>query len=466
MAQLTAYYSVLVFCVATMGCGGDSESILGSSSSVGGASSAGGVGGASPAGGGAGTIGGSTSQSEWLYASDDEGVFPQNRVLNIEVTMAADAWTNLISTATQEVWSTAYVTIDGQSVGTIGIRPKGAYSLDSCIEGGQLVCDKLSLKLKFNEVDSEGRFYGLKKLALNKTLDGGALFMESLAYRVFRDFGITAPRTSYATVAVNGEPLGIYTVVEVVDGRFTDRHFPDGNGNLYKEAWPDRTDNANFASALETNEDTATNEAFIAFATDMLAANDATLPQTLAKYMDVTSILDYMAVDYAIANWDGITTFYAGSWGQTNHNYYMYQHEKEARFTLIPWDLNATFFLDHWLGDIQRWDTLDADCDAWVLNEDSTDLYTVPASCDPMIRAIALSKPGYHDSVRRLLKELFVVESLSAKIDAYVAQLSEAIKSDPFVTSGEMTGGAAYIKGMLPVLRTRLEAVLTESAAL
>jgi spore coat protein CotH len=186
-------------------------------------------------------------------------VFPKNRALDIEVTMPPDAWTRLIATAEQETWST----IDGQSLGEIGFRPKGEYSLDSCVDAqGQMVCDNFSFKLKFNELDPEGRFYGLKKLVLNQVSYGSAVFTEPLAYQVYRDFGIIAPRTSYAVLTVNGESLGIYVVVEVVDGRFTDRHFP-GNG--------------------------------------------------------------------------------------------------DGKFTLIPWDRNATFLLDHWLGNIRPWDALDVD---------------------------------------------------------------------------------------------------------
>jgi hypothetical protein len=396
----------------------------------------------------------------WKYPSDDEGVFPKDRVLDIKVTMPDAAWDRLIATAKQEVWSAADVSIDGQNLGTIGLRPKGEYSLDSCIsDTGALICDKLSFKLKFDEVDPEGRFYGLKRLALNQITDSGGLYMETMGYRIFKDFGITTPRTSYATLHVNGESLGIYTVVEIPDGRFTDRHF-NGNGNLYKEAWPDRTDNSYYVNALETNKKTASNEAFIEFATDMLKASDTDLPSTLSKYMDLDKLLDYMAVDYAIANWDGITTFYAGSWGHANHNYFMYQDENQAHFTLIPWDLNATFFLEHWLGDVEPWDKLDADCEKMVLTDGSTDLYTIPASCDPMIRAIALSKEGYHASVQRLLNEVFVVDKLSAQLDEYANQLSKVMQNDPFISPSEVIGGAVYMKGQLRILRNRLEKVI------
>ena len=409
-----------------------------------------------------GAAGEPASGTQRRYATQEQGVFPKDRVLDVQVTMPPEAWTTLIATAKQETWSTAAVTIDGQRLGEIGFRPKGEYSLDSCIDDtGQLICDKLSFKLKFSEVDPDKRFHGLKRLVLNQIHDGWGLYVETLAYQIFNSFGITAPRTSYAVLTVNGESLGIYRVVEAVDGRFTDLHFSDHDGNLYKEAWPVSNSDGYFQAALKTNEETASNDAFIAFSADMLAASDDELPQTLAKYMDLDRMLDYMAVDYAIANWDGITTFYAGSWGHSNHNYYMYQDVDAPRFTLIPWDLNAVLFLDHWLGDIEPWDTLDVDCDTPIPTEDG-DLGTLPAACDPTIRALALSRDGYHASVRRLLDEVFVVDKLSDQIDEYARQVSPVMHDDPFVPYTEVSLGAQYVKSALGTMRSRLEAVLNE----
>jgi spore coat protein H len=458
MTRFTASFSILVALVAILGCGDGERAIAGGNRGVGGQTA-----GFAGAGAGSGAAGASGfGGTEWVYPTEDEGAFPKDRVLNILVTMPEDAWTKLIATAKQEIWSSANVTIDGQNVGAVGFRPKGEYSLDSCVDAtGNLTCDKLSFKLKFNEIDPDGRFYGLKRLVLNQVLDGWSLFVEPLAYQIFNDFGIAAPRTSYAVLTVNGKSLGIYKVVESVDGRFTNHHFPDGDGNLYKEAWPVRTDDGYFNAALETNEETASHAAIKAFAADMLAASDAGLPEALAKHMELDKILDYMAVDYAIANWDGITTFYAGSWGRANHNYYLYQRGTDAStFTLIPWDLNAVFFLDHWLGDVKPWDALDVDCNTLILTE-AGNISTLPATCDPTIRAIALSKERYHASVQRLLDEVFVVDRLSKKVDEYVSQVAPVMQNDPFVSYNEMTGSAVYVKTAIRTLRSRLEAVLT-----
>ncbi|MBN1697311.1 MAG: CotH kinase family protein [Spirochaetales bacterium] len=393
------------------------------------------------------------------YGTADEGVFPRDRVLDIRISMSVGAWKRMLATATREVWSTADVTIDGRRLGMVGFRPKGEYSLDTCIDAyGRLLCKKLSFKLKFHAVDPGLRFYGLKRLVLNKIENGAEVFFETLGYRIFNDFGIIAPRTGYATLTINGKPQGLYTVVEVVDGRFTKDRFEDGDGNLYKEVWPNRTEASYFAYGLENNEETATHDAFIAFATDMLATGDETLPETLARYMDIEKVLDYMAVDYGIANWDGITTFYAGEWGCSNHNYYMYQDENTARFTLIPWDLNAVFFLEHWLGDIRPWDTLNVDCGRLIPVENIPDLYTRPSCCDPVIRAIALSKDRYRASLRRLLEEVFVPDRLNVLIDALFSQIKPALKKDPFLRVNDVAGAAWWLKGNLKILRKRLQA--------
>ncbi len=440
-----------------LGCGADEDLSLPepAAAGVGGA-----LGEAGASSGGQGQAGDAPAP---LYDTVDEGVFPKDRVLDVQVTMGEAAWDQMMATAAQETWSTATVVIDGQELGTIGIRPKGEYSLDSCVgASGELLCDKLSLKLKFHHVDPEQRFYGLKRLNLNKLLDGGAVVMEPLAYQLYNDFGIVAPRTSYARLTVDGKPEGLYTVVEAVDGRFTKDRFTDGDGNLYKEAWPNRTEESYFAEHLETNEETATHEAFVAFATEMLAASDEELPATLDKYMSLEKLLDYMAVDFGVANWDGITTFYAGDWGYNNHNFFIYQELDQARFTLIPWDLNAVFFLEHWLGNIQPWDTLDADCNAWVPTRDDPGLYTIPAACDPLIRAIALSREGYRASVQRLLDELFILDDLYARIDAYVAQVAEAAADDPYLSYSSIVGGTGWVKGNLPLMRERLEAVVAD----
>jgi len=411
-------------------------------------------------GGGASSEDAGSRLTKPKYQTVDEGVFPADRILQVEVTLPDGAWEALIANAEQEQYTRAEVTIDGQALGTIGLRFKGEYSLWSCVDAtGKLICDKLSLKMKFTEYDPEQRFYGLKRLNFNNLVDEAGIVREAISYRVYRDMGIIAPRTGFAVVKVNGESQGLYTVVEEVDGRFTDDRFPQGNGNLFKEAWPENTSAAYYSSHLENNQETATFEAFQSFASDMVAATDGQLVQALGKWMDLDYLMTYMAVDYAIANWDGITTFYCGSWGCSNHNYYIYQEETKPKFWLIPWDLNATLMVDHWLGNISPWDQLDVDCVNYIPGKESTTL-TRAAGCDPMIRAIALNRDAYHSAVRRVLNEAFIPDRLNAQIDDIVKLVTPAVQVDPYLSQSRLSGSISWTKGQILQLRKRLETVV------
>jgi hypothetical protein len=408
--------------------------------------------------GGSAATGGTTSAEK--YASVDEGVFPQDRVLQVEISLPDGAWENLVKNAALEQYISAEVTIDGQPLGSVGFRFKGEYSLWSCVDDtGNVTCDKLSLKMKFTEYDPDKRFYGLKRLNFNNLVDEAAIVRETVTYRLYRDMGIIAPRTSFAVVNVNGGSQGLFTVVEEVDGRFTDDRFKQGDGNLFKEAWPVDTSSSYFSQHLENNQETATFDAFQSFASEMLAATDEQLPQALGKWMDLDYLMTYMAVDYAIGNWDGITTFYCGDWGCTNHNYYVYQEENDPKFWLIPWDLNAALLVDSWLGDLPPWDKLDVDCDHYVPG-DKPETLSRPASCDPMIRAMALNRDGYRAAVKHVLDEGFVPERLNAQIDEIVQRLTPYIEADPYLSKSRVSGSISWLKGQIAQLRKRLEAVV------
>ena len=83
-----------------------------------------------------------------------------------------------------------------------------------------------------------------------------SLMKERLAYYLFRSMGIAAPDTVPARLVINGELVGLFLLVEQIDGRFTRSRFEEGGkGNLYKEIWPIHTDDALYLNALKTNED-------------------------------------------------------------------------------------------------------------------------------------------------------------------------------------------------------------------
>ena len=56
-------------------------------------------------------------------------------------------------------------------------------------------CHKLSLKLKFNYQDKDQRFFGLKKVMLHASLSDTTMMRERLAYSLWREMGVPAPRS-------------------------------------------------------------------------------------------------------------------------------------------------------------------------------------------------------------------------------------------------------------------------------
>src|SRR5690606_26683593 len=70
--------------------------------------------------------------------------------------------------ALEEEYTPVTACYDGERIGRIAMRFKGQVgTLQNCFQDGRLVCDKLSMRLKFDEYDESLRFFGLKRLNLH-----------------------------------------------------------------------------------------------------------------------------------------------------------------------------------------------------------------------------------------------------------------------------------------------------------
>jgi spore coat protein CotH len=86
---------------------------------------------------------------------------------------------------------------------------------------------KCSMKIDFDRVDPDARFYGLKKLNFHSMDRDPSMLRDRLGYSLFREFGVAAPRAMHARVLINGKLEGLHVVVEQIDGRFTDSRFSE-----------------------------------------------------------------------------------------------------------------------------------------------------------------------------------------------------------------------------------------------
>ena len=361
--------------------------------------------------------------------------------------LAPEDWQTLQDTALEEQYVPANLQIDGVDLGRVGVRYKGSHgTLYRCFDPVTLeqLCAKVSLKIKFDKYVEGKRWKGLKRINLHAVISDPSLMHEKLGYQLFRESGIPAPRSSHGRVFLNGQALGVFAVTEQIDGRFTDNRFPKApDDNLYKHAWPKTTDWAYFDQRLKTNEDLAqSHQRFIDFAREL---STASTPQSRANVLDAFMGLDYlaryMAVDTAIANWDGVTAFKCGTDGTSpcvNHNFYVYEDGYTGRLRLIPWDLDLTFSLTHGIGQsnhgfdaIPAWDDAPADCAARYPIFGGTSMAAAPG-CDPFFAGLAHgADPAYRRALAELLEGPFRLEKVLADVDRWAVDLEDAVHADP-----------------------------------
>jgi spore coat protein H len=393
---------------------------------------------------------------------DADELFSPETLPTFELSLPPERWQYLQAHARDEDYEPAELRFRGEVVGQVGLRFKGNVgTLSNCFDAeGNLTCRKLSMKVKLDEYEPELRFYGLKRFNLHSMIRDATLLHEKLTYDLYREVGVSAPRSSWAIATVNGVSLGLFSLVEEVDGRFTkDRWLEDGDGNLYKEAWPRSTAPEEYAAAIETNEDTATHEAFATFAGDLAAATDAaSRRRALGRWMDLEELARYMAVDDAIANIDGATAIYCrpdepAACG--NHNYFFYLSEDEARFRLVPWDLDATLWPQTIYDNVPPWQVTPDACDErYAIDSDDTVL--AAPGCDPLFSGLAHDLTDYDTALADLVAGPFSVAAAEAAIDRHAAFIADAVALEPGGQSVERwQSELAVMKGNIPHLHAR-----------
>jgi spore coat protein H len=387
-----------------------------------------------------------------LPKQDADDLF-NGKLPTFELELLDTSWDKFRADGQAEQYAPAALKFNGKYVGEIAVRVKGQYSVHLCYPDGELVCDKLSLRLKFDAADEELRFFGLKRLSLHALEHDVSHLRERLAYDLFRAMDVPASRSSWAQLVVDGEPQGLYSMVEEVDGVFTDDRFPQhGDGDLYKEVWPTSTNAGYYEEGLETNEETADASNVVAFARALTAPESAEERlEVLGKYMDRDALSRYMAVDDAVADWDGITTFYYDHDGH-NHNFFLYADEpgEEPPFTLIPWDMDNTFMAANWRTRAPGWREKAKDCEL------TNGVY--PPSCDPLLSALLLDQERYTEAANTLLDGPFSEAEMDAQIDQHVKFIEKAVAADPFGPTVEAwERDVAEVRRNLGLLREQLK---------
>ena len=393
--------------------------------------------------------------------ADASLLFDYARVPTFDFFLPQSDWEALQLNARDEQYAEAQLCFEGRLVGNVGLRFKGYYgSLLGCFdEQDNMICPRLSMKVKFSEYEPEQRLFGLKRLNFNAYRFDDSRIKEKLAYDLYRSMGIVAPRASWAVLRVNGESQGLYGMVEQVDGRFATDRWPDHpDGNLYKELWPTETDPGRIASSLKTNEDVADVSSFVAFSQAVSLAAEGDMRSVLGSYLDMDYLNRYLAVDDAIASYDGISYFWTDGVASENHNFYFYEEAPDS-FTILPWDVESSFWInpDH---ATPHWTEVPEDCSTTYPYWDG--MAMAPA-CDPVFAALASDLSGWRAASRELLDGPFDESTMLAAIDRYASFIGDEARADPTPNVyGTFDGSIGAMRSIIRPLRERLEGLIAE----
>ena len=235
------------------------------------------------------------------------------------------------------------LTIENQQFNDIAVRYKGNGTLRRGIPLG-----KVSLKADLNKYVAGQKLAKLTKLNFNNNVSDTTWMHEVLAYRLYRDAGIPAARTSYARVYItvtgqNKKPYqGLYSIVEEVDDRFAEDHFGSKDGLLFKPVIPSTftylgDDWKKYNQVYDPKRAPSDEEKrrVIDFSKVVTSGSDAEFAARAGEFLDLDEFARYMAVTVWLSNYDSIL--------DDGQNYYLYLDPKTKKFTFIPWDLDRAF---------------------------------------------------------------------------------------------------------------------------
>lgn len=272
-------------------------------------------------------------------------LFDTARVMRVEVTLPAEDWDALRrqtrtfvdvlggADCLDEPFGSPFtyfvgrVTIDGEVVEQVGVRKKGFI--------GSLSEEHPSLKISFDEVVRGQRFSGFERMTLNNVQQDPSAIRQCLGYALYAKAGVPAPRCAYASVAVNGEELGVFAHVDSIKKRFLRRHFEDDSGDLWEGTLSDFRSSWNGTFEQKTDREVPASRARLEQLSAILESAEPNVLGATEPLVDLDRFFAYWATESLIGFWDG--------YGGNANNFFVYDDPTSQRMTFIPWGVDSAF---------------------------------------------------------------------------------------------------------------------------
>ncbi len=274
---------------------------------------------------------------------------------------------------------------------------------------------KKSFRVKFS---GSRPFLGSWQINLHSLYTDESFLREALSWLVFDDLKTLAPHASYVWLTLNGDPQGLYLMVDRVDKEFLERRGRSPS-SLYSTddefSLGDLVEQPEELLRLYYPKETRKNEGYgdlKGMLHELNTAPDSLFMRMAEKLFDIRSIEEWFTGNILMMMGDSY-----------NKNYYLYRDDSRTvgPWTVIPWDYDISFGLT---GDPA------IPVPASLLNEGFG--YSFPALMGPdnvlKDRLWKTSEFRYHliHHVEAVLDSIFTEERMSRRIDS----LSNLIRSD------------------------------------
>jgi len=229
----------------------------------------------------------------------------------------------------------------GVKVRNVAIRSRGSGSRNPI---------KVGLLVEFNRYTTGQRFLGLSAIVLRNGWQDPSLMHNKLAFWMFEQMGLTAPRESFCRLFINNEYQGVYTITEQVDGNYVTRVTGETDGTLFEFHWgADRIFHAEDRGGIDAykpmfearthvlDADTTLYSPIVNLFHEVNGPDDAVWRSRVEQYIDLNEFVTHAAVEMFVAENDGILG-YAGM-----NNFYLYRFQGTTRQRLFVWDKDNAF---------------------------------------------------------------------------------------------------------------------------
>lgn len=374
--------------------------------------------------------GGSSDPAGPGLIDGSEAIYDENLLATYEITMATADWDAIVATPADDTWRPATLVWQGETVTDVAVRPSGNTTR---IPGNP----KPSIRLKFDEYIFDRKWRGVKQINLDSMVREKTFLKDRLGYWVHREFGVPAPRCTNGKIVVNGVTKGVYNVEEPVRKQMLKNRWNENDGNLYE---PDRvdpylwrgTDPISYVPLPFDAETNGTGGTYtdVVMLCDVLNNTPAAgrMAELDARILNVDGLLNYMAADNAIADYDSVNGFFGA------RNYFIYNRLATGKFEIIPWDPEMSF---GGIGGLLWFLGLPTES-IWIRFEQTQLTSWIPN--DPVAR------PAYKLKLQQVIDG--PLARSSARIDFIHAQIKDAVYADPHkpMTNAEFDAAPQQIK--------------------